>query len=324
MKFESELPISIVVPLFNEEQNVSPLYKEVTAALHSMDIEYELLFVDDGSEDGTLAKAIEISRDDDNVVVVELHRNYGQTIAMSTGISLARGEMIVTLDGDLQNDSADIPKLIAKANEGFDIVVGWRHQRKDNLFLRNLPSKAANWLIGFVTGVSLKDNGCSLKVYRSKLIKRLPLYNDMHRFLPVLVSIAGAKIAEVKVNHRARVFGESKYGLNRIYKVLLDLITIRAILSLMSHPSRWFARLAFFPLSLSAALALLLLFNVSGGFAVNSIIVIGFLFFGLGVFLLSLGMICELAYFRSNLVLSELVALTASRVTSNSDDKQAQ
>jgi glycosyltransferase involved in cell wall biosynthesis len=316
-----ETYLSIVVPLYNEELNVRPLYDAIVAVMDNTELGYELLLVNDGSDDGTLHRATALTRLDDRVKVIDLRRNYGQTAAMSTGISLACGQLIVTIDGDLQNDPADIPMMIAKAQEGYDIVVGWRHRRKDNFFLRTFPSLVANRLIGFVTGVPIKDNGCSLKVYRSELIKRLPLYNDMHRFLPALVSITGARIVEVKVHHRARVLGASKYGLTRIYKVLLDLITIRTVLSLASHPNRWFARLSALPFGLGFFLIILFLFDDTGTFANAVIGGLGILFFSLGTFVLALGMACELAYARSDMALGDLALLTARRFQADACDR---
>jgi glycosyltransferase involved in cell wall biosynthesis len=175
---------------------------------------------------------------------VKFRRNYGQTPAMAAGIEQARGKVLVTMDGDLQNDPADIGTFLAKIDEGYDIVVGWRHNRQDKLVSRKIPSKIANWLIGRVTGVPIKDNGCSLKAYRADLIKQIPLYSEMHRFIPAMASIAGPRIAEIKVRHHARQFGQSKYGLSRIYKVLLDLLVIKTVASFTSRPLLWFCLLA--------------------------------------------------------------------------------
>ena len=176
--------------------------------------------------------------------VVNFRRNYGQTPAMAAGIEQAHGKILVTMDGDLQNDPRDIEHFLAKIDEGYDIVVGWRHNRQDKLISRKIPSKIANWLIGKVTGVPIKDNGCSLKAYRASLIKEIPLYSEMHRFIPAMASIAGPRIAEIKVRHHARQFGQSKYGLSRVYKVLLDLMVIKTVASFTSRPLLWFALLA--------------------------------------------------------------------------------
>ena len=207
------------------------------------------------ASDRTLERAVEIARDDPRVRVVKFRRNYGQTPAMAAGIEHARGKILVTMDGDLQNDPADIAHFLAKIDEGYDIVVGWRFNRQDKLMSRKIPSKIANWLIGKVTGVPIKDNGCSLKAYRAALIKEIPLYSEMHRFIPAMASIAGPRIAEIKVRHHARQFGQSKYGLSRVYKVLLDLMVIKTVASFTSRPLLWFTLLAM-PLGAARLLAI--------------------------------------------------------------------
>ena len=189
-------------------------------------------------------RARELARADSRVRVVKFRRNYGQTAAMAAGIEYARGEVLVTMDGDLQNDPADIGEFLQKIDAGYDIVVGWRYQRQDKLVSRKIPSVIANWLIGKVTGIPIKDNGCSLKAYRASVIKNIPLYSEMHRFIPAMASIAGTRIAEVKVRHHARQFGASKYGLSRIYKVLLDLMVIKTLASFAARPLLWFSLLA--------------------------------------------------------------------------------
>jgi glycosyltransferase involved in cell wall biosynthesis len=308
---KAKINISIVVPLFNEQENVRLLHDSIVTVMDELDERYEILMVNDGSADGTLAAASAIASQDLNVKIVDLRRNYGQTAAMAAGIKLAKGELIVTLDGDLQNDPADIPMMIEKAREGFDIVVGWRHQRHDNVILRTVPSVVANRLIGMVTGVPVRDNGCTLKVYRAEIIQRLPLYGDMHRFLPALLSMAGSRISEVKVCHHPRQFGGSKYGLSRIYKVLFDLITIRTLLSLVTHPIRWFAALSGFPFTLSALLIALFLFDHTGTFDNTVIAGLAVLFLSLSGFLLGLGLIAESVRARGNWKLLDLAEVTA-------------
>ena len=238
------LDLSVVVPLFNEEESVRPLYAAIVAGVAPLGVSFEIVFVDDGSRDGTVAVADEIARADPRVCLVKFRRNYGQTPAMAAGIAEARGEIIVTMDGDLQNDPADIGELLARIEEGNDIVVGWRHDRQDKLWTRKVPSRIANALIAKVTGVPIRDNGCSLKAYRACLIKQIPLYSEMHRFIPAMASIAGPRIAEIRVRHHARRFGSSKYGLSRIYKVLLDLMVIKTVASFTARPMRWFALLS--------------------------------------------------------------------------------
>src|SRR5450631_3273686 len=233
--------LSIIVPFYNEEESIRGMYRAIVDAIAPLGVSFEMMFVDDGSRDATLAIGTELAREDPRVRVVKFRRNYGQTPAMAAGIEHARGEILVTMDGDLQNDPADIGLFLAKMDEGYDIVVGWRHNRQDKLVSRKIPSKIANWLIGKVTGVPIRDNGCSLKAYRASLIKAVPLYSEMHRFIPAMASIAGPRIVEIKVRHHARKFGNSKYGLSRVYKVLLDLMVIKTVASFTSRPLLWFS-----------------------------------------------------------------------------------
>ncbi len=238
------LELSVIVPFYNEEENIARMHSAIVGAIERIGVSFEMVFVDDGSRDRTLERAIEVARQDSRVRIVKFRRNYGQTPAMAAGIEQARGKVLVTMDGDLQNDPADIAHFLAKIDEGNDIVVGWRHNRQDKLISRKIPSRIANWLIGKVTGVPIKDNGCSLKAYRAALIKEIPLYSEMHRFIPAMASIAGPRIAEIKVRHHARQFGKSKYGLSRIYKVLLDLMVIKTVTSFTARPLLWFTLLA--------------------------------------------------------------------------------
>jgi glycosyltransferase involved in cell wall biosynthesis len=247
--------LSIIVPFYNEEENIQRMHAAIVAALEPIGISFEMMLVNDGSKDGTLPLAIEIARRDPRVRIVNFRRNYGQTPAMAAGIEHARGRILITMDGDLQNDPEDIRAFLAKIDEGYDIVVGWRFNRQDKLVSRKIPSKIANWLIGKVTGVPITDNGCSLKAFRGSLIKNIPLYSEMHRFIPAMASIAGPRIAEIKVRHHARQFGQSKYGLSRIYKVLLDLMVIKTIAAFTSRPLIWFMLLSL-PLGIVGTLAL--------------------------------------------------------------------
>jgi len=246
--------LSIIVPFFNEAESIAGMHRAIVSAIDPLNVPYEMVFVDDGSKDATFALATEIARQDPRVRVVKFRRNFGQTPAMAAGIEQARGEILVTLDGDLQNDPTDIANFLAKIDEGYDIVVGWRFNRQDKLVSRKLPSRVANWLIGKVTGVPIKDNGCSLKAYRASVIKRIPLYSEMHRFIPAMASIAGPRIAEIKVQHHARQFGSSKYGLSRVYRVLLDLMVIKTVASFTARPLLWFAMLSL-PMLLGGAVA---------------------------------------------------------------------
>jgi glycosyltransferase involved in cell wall biosynthesis len=240
----SEPDLSVIVPFYNEEESIAAMHAAIVDAVEPLGIPFEMVFVDDGSRDRTLEVATAIARGDERVRVVKFRRNYGQTPAMAAGIEQAHGRVLVTMDGDLQNDPRDIGLFLAKIDEGHDIVVGWRFNRQDKLVSRKIPSRIANWLIGRVTGVPIKDNGCSLKAYRGDLIKAIPLYSEMHRFIPAMASIAGPRIAEIKVRHHARQFGQSKYGLSRIYKVLLDLMVIKTVASFTARPLLWFSMLA--------------------------------------------------------------------------------
>ena len=251
----SEPDLSVIVPFYNEEESITAMHQAIVEAVEPLGVAFEMVFVDDGSRDRTLEVATGIARRDERVRVVKFRRNYGQTPAMAAGIEQAQGRVLVTMDGDLQNDPRDIEHFLAKIDEGYDIVVGWRFNRQDKLVSRKIPSKIANWLIGRVTGVPIKDNGCSLKAYRGTLIKAIPLYSEMHRFIPAMASIAGPRIAEIKVRHHARQFGQSKYGLSRIYKVLLDLMVIKTVASFTARPLLWFSMLAT-PLVLVGSLAL--------------------------------------------------------------------
>jgi glycosyltransferase involved in cell wall biosynthesis len=289
--------VSVVVPFYNEEDSIKPMHAAIVAALEPLGIAFEMVFVDDGSKDGTVAIGDSIARGDPRLKVVKFRRNYGQTAAMAAGIEHASGATIITMDGDLQNDPADIPLFLAKMAEGFDIVVGWRFNRQDKMISRKIPSMIANRLIGRVTGVPIKDNGCSLKAYRGALIKQIPLYSEMHRFIPAMSSIAGPKIAEIKVRHHARQFGKSKYGLSRVYKVLLDLLVIKTVASFTARPLLWFCMLSV-PMLVAGSLALV--FTVLRMFVGHPISLpiagSGLLFFSSAVLLISSGAFGELVY----------------------------
>jgi glycosyltransferase involved in cell wall biosynthesis len=218
--------LSVVVPVYNEVDSIPYLVESIAKVLQTHQLNYEIICVDDGSRDGSTEVLTDLARVRDDLKAVILRRNYGQTPAMAAGFHHATGEVIVTLDGDLQNDPEDIPRLLAKLDEGYDLVSGWRKKRQDDAVKRLLPSKIANWLIGKVTGVKLHDYGCSLKAYRSELVADMNLYGELHRFLPALAYIEGAKITEIPVNHHARRFGKSKYGLGRTIRVVMDLLTV--------------------------------------------------------------------------------------------------
>ena len=241
---ETQQPeLSVVIPVFNEEDSVGPLYTEIVDAL--ADFSYEVIFVDDGSTDKSFTVLTEIQKKQPNVRVIRFRRNFGQTAAMSAGFKFSRGKIILPMDADGQNDPADIPRLVEKLDQGFDIVSGWRKDRKDNALTRTLPSRMANWMIGKITGVKLHDYGCTLKAYRAESLKPIRLYGEMHRFIPALARWGGEKVAEMVVNHRPRTAGRAKYGLNRTFKVILDLITIKFLASFSTKPIHIFGGLGF-------------------------------------------------------------------------------
>jgi glycosyltransferase involved in cell wall biosynthesis len=233
-----EPDLSLVIPLFNEEENVRPLLAAIAEALEPIEATYEVVLVDDGSTDGSRRVAKQAALSQAGVRLVILRRNYGQTAAMAAGVRHARGRIIVTMDGDLQNDPADIPRLVALVDGGCDIVVGWRRRRQDSL-PRVVISRIANRIISALMGVRIHDSGCSLKAYRAELIQNLPLYGEMHRFIPALSGLAGARLAEIEVTHHPRRFGVSKYGYSRIIKVMLDIASIRVLLSFARRPLLW-------------------------------------------------------------------------------------
>ena len=304
----NNIEISIIAPLYNEEDSVGLLYQKIKDAAIKTGKVFEIIFVNDGSSDNTAGVAAALAQEDKALRVVEFRRNFGQTPAMAAGIDLARGSILVTMDGDLQNDPDDIPMMVDKLEQGYDLVVGWRHNRQDKLISRKIPSMIANRLIGAVTGVPIKDNGCSLKVYKAEVIKNSPFYNEMHRFIPALLSLSGVKVAEVKVRHHARQFGESKYGLSRIYKVLLDLMTIKTVLSLGQHPVRWFVKLSFLPFLISALIFLASVEQVTNSNVITSTLVV--MFFSLGIFLVSLGIVVELVYFKGSFSIKDATSLS--------------
>ena len=230
------LDLSVVVPIYNEEESLPHLVEQLLNALRPSGEHFELVLVNDGSGDRSAEVLEDLSARVPEVVAVLLRKNYGQTAAMAAGFDVSQGEVIISLDGDLQNDPADIPMLLAKLREGYDLVSGWRHQRQDAAIQRKLPSRIANRLIGGVTGVHLHDYGCSLKAYRREVLADMRLYGELHRFLPALAFIEGARITEVKVNHRARQFGSSKYGIDRTFRVLMDLLTVWFMKRFLTRP----------------------------------------------------------------------------------------
>ena len=302
------MDLSVVIPVFNEEESVKYLYEAVTKALANLNRPYEILLVDDGSKDKTYKTALNLAQADPRLKIVKLKRNYGQTTALHAGFQNAKGKVIVTMDGDLQNDPDDIPLMLSKMEEGFDIVLGWRHERKDFFISRKLPSKIANWLIRKVTGIPVKDNGCAIRAYRAEVIKNFPMYSEMHRLMPVITALVGAKFAQIKVKHHPRKFGHSKYGLSRIYKVLLDLVALKTIFSFFYIPLFGFGFLALAVGLVSfAILALGIIFIfIYPGQSLVTLFGASALFAALSLFLYFLGIICHLIYRSGNLKIENL------------------
>ena len=291
------MQLSVVVPLFNEEESLPPLVERILSHVRPLGIPFELVLVDDGSRDRTAAVLRELSGQVPELVAVLLRRNYGQTAAMAAGFAASSGAVIVTLDGDLQNDPADIPLLLEKLEEGYDLVSGWRHQRQDAAMSRLLPSLLANRLIARVTGVKLHDYGCSLKAYRREVVDDLNLYGELHRFLPALAFIEGARITEVKVTHHARRYGQSKYGIDRTFRVLMDLLTVWFMKRFLTRPMHvfGFGGLAAMGVGLLVVLWLVaekLLLGVNIGD--RPLLLMGLLGFVTGVQLFCFGLLAEL------------------------------
>ena len=246
--------LSIVIPIYNEAESLSTLIETIAKALVDNQLAYEIICVDDGSQDGSDQILRKLAEERQDLKGILLRRNYGQTPAMAAGFQYAQGEVIITMDGDLQNDPIDIPLLLTKLAEGYDLVSGWRKNRQDAALTRLLPSKIANWIIGRVTGVKLHDYGCSLKAYRAELVADMNLYGELHRFLPALAYIEGAKIAEIPVRHHPRRFGSSKYGLGRTFRVLMDLLTVFFMKKFLTKPMHVFGLFGFLSLALGTVL----------------------------------------------------------------------
>ena len=257
-KVKANPDISLILPVYNEEENLDIQYNKIKQAFAKLKYSFEIIFVDDGSTDSSPSILKKIAAGDKQVKLILFRRNFGQTPAMAAGIEYSTGKTILFMDSDLQNDPEDIGRLVNKIEEGYDVVSGWRVNRKDNLFVRKIPSKIANWLISKISGIKLHDLGCSLKAYRGDVLRQVNLYGEMHRFIPIHVSWVGASITEVPVNHNPRIYGRSKYGLKRIFKVLLDLVTIKFLGSYSTKPIYMFGGLGL----------ILILLGISSGIAV--------------------------------------------------------
>jgi glycosyltransferase involved in cell wall biosynthesis len=289
--------LSVVIPVRNEAPSLDELYRELTTTLAGFGRPYEILVIDDGSTDDSFAILQRLQAGDPRLRVIRFRRNFGQTAAFAAGFAHARGELIVTSDGDLQNDARDIPAMVEMAEQGYDIVCGWRKERKDPFFSRRLPSMMANGLISAVTGVRLHDYGCSLKVFRAEVVRPMKLYGEMHRFLPAIASEQGVTITEVVVNHRARRHGRSKYGISRTVRVILDLITVKFLLSYSTRPLQIFGLVGLAMGLLGAAITAWLAYvKLIGGEAIGNrpLLLFGILLVFTGVQLVTLGLLAEL------------------------------
>jgi len=258
---ETGVTYSVVVPLYNEESVVQELYERLTKVMRQTNKSYELVLVDDGSSDATLEKLEGIAEDDEHVVVVQLRRNFGQTPALAAGFDHTKGEVIISMDGDLQHLPEEIPNFLKKIDEGYDVVSGWREKRVDNLIMRKIPSRAANWLASKVSGVEIHDFGTTFKAYRRQIIQDLRLYGEMHRFIPALVSFGGARIIEIPIKNIERPAGKSNYGISRTFKVAFDLITLRFLLGYITRPLHFFGKAAFYSIVTASLIFAYVLFD---------------------------------------------------------------
>ena len=291
------MDLSIVVPMYNEEANITYLYQQLTAVVEPLGRSYEIICVDDGSTDRSFELLAELAERDPRVKVIRFRRNFGQTAGFSAGFDYAQGEIVITIDADLQNDPASIPLLLDKMEEGYDLVSGWRANRQDPFLSRRLPSLIANWLITRTTGVEVHDRGCSLRAHRREVVKQMHLYGELHRFIPDIASWIGVTMAEVPVNHRPRRFGKSKYGLSRTFRVLLDLITVRFLLSYSTRPIHIFGSLGLMAFLLGVGLGVYLTVlklatgqNIGG----RPLLMLAVLLMMVGVQMVAMGLLGEL------------------------------
>ncbi|RMF93744.1 MAG: glycosyltransferase [Candidatus Schekmanbacteria bacterium] len=300
-----EIELSIVIPVYNEADNIAPLIKKIEAAIEKIRKKCEVIFVDDGSTDGSSEILQKECLSRNNFTLIQFRKNFGQTAAISAGFDYSKGNVIITLDSDLQNDPADIPLLLEKIDEGYDVVSGWRKNRKDNPLTRNLPSAIANWIIGIATGVKLHDYGCTLKAYKKEIIQDVSLYGDLHRFIPALAAFEGAKITEIPVNHHPRQFGKSKYNLSRTWRVLFDLLTVSFLRRYKTRPLHIFGRVGLISFLLGfliSAYLTLQKFLYGIELAKRPLLILGVLLILAGIQLLSLGILAEMqtrTYFES-------------------------
>jgi glycosyltransferase involved in cell wall biosynthesis len=289
--------LSILIPIFNEEENIPSLYDRLLAALKKIGRPYEVIFIDDGSSDGSLEILLDISKKNSNVKIISFSRNFGQTAALSAGIDCSRGEILIPMDGDLQNDPEDILPLLEKIEEGYDAVSGWRKDRKDPFFTRRLPSIIANKMISLISGVRLHDYGCTLKAYKRDILKNIRLYGEMHRFIPIYAQWIGARVAEIPVNHFPRKSGSSNYGLSRIFKVILDLMVVQFLLSYSQKPIYVFGGIGLFMILgafLSGAFAIYLKLFKAVSFILTPLPLLSVLLLMLGSLSILMGFLAEI------------------------------
>ena len=309
------MDVSIVIPLYNECASVEPLCEAIVRSVEPMDEEVEVLLVDDGSTDDTFEQARKIADRGDRFVVIKLRNNFGQTAALHAGIDRARGDIIVTMDGDLQNDPGDIGRLVDKMKEGYDVVAGYRSHRTESFLTRELPSRIANWLIRKTTGTPVIDNGCALRAYRAEVIKRIPLYSEMHRLLPTILSLAGVRMAQIEVEHHPRKYGTSKYGLARIYKVLIDLLALKTVLTAARLPLFGFGIFAVLSAALGGLSLLAGVLHLAARPDETIVVFLGaaMLWGSLSLSLLMLGGITSLVYSKGNLRADNLLEIKTAR-----------
>ena len=289
--------LSILIPIFNEEENIPSLYDRLLAALKKIGRPYEVIFIDDGSSDGSLEILLDISKKNSNVKIISFSRNFGQTAALSAGIDCSKGDILIPMDGDLQNDPEDILPLLEKIEEGYDAVSGWRKDRKDPFFTRRLPSIVANKMISLISGVRLHDYGCTLKAYKRDILKNIRLYGEMHRFIPIYAQWIGARVAEIPVNHFPRKSGSSNYGLSRIFKVILDLMVVQFLLSYSQKPIYVFGGIGLFMILgafLSGAFAIYLKFFKAVSFILTPLPLLSVLLLMLGSLSILMGFLAEI------------------------------
>lgn len=288
--------VSVVIPIFNEEENISPLYQALKTVMEGMQVAYEVIFIDDGSDDSSGDVLQRLALDDKRIKLIKFRKNFGQTAAIAAGVEHAKGEIIVTMDGDGQNDPQDIPRLLEQLEQGYDVASGWRRNRKDPFLSKKFPSSMANRLISWLTKVRLHDYGCTLKAYRRDILKDVRLYGEMHRFIPAYASWVGARITELEVAHHPRKYGRSKYGLSRTTSIILDLITILFLQRYVTKPIRLFGGVGMVLLVLGFLTGVFVLFRklIWGGVWISPMILISFLFITMGVMLILLGLIAEI------------------------------